>query len=148
MCGVGVLYFCTSLPSSGGSDTSFQELELLQDILASGLPSTENSKLCRGKDNITRALNLLLMRLMSEDKFWDGTLDAAKSEMLTTLKEYLKVGSVYRLAQSTEETSTNAANYHVEKSEQLQSQQEPQEKIVQEKKSEYPDQKQAIDADP
>jgi len=146
MCAVGLLSFWSALPSSGSSEPSFPELELFQDI-ASELPNKDNSKLCRSKDNITRALNLLLLRLMKEDKFWNGTLDEAKSEMLTTLQEYLKVESVYRLAQSTEETSTKAATYHVEKIEQLQAQKQQQEKIVQEKKTEYPEQKQAIDAD-
>lgn len=87
------------------------------------------------------------MRLMGEDRFWNGTVDQAKAEMIATLTQYLDTESIYRLAQGTEQASTDAATYSLEKVEELKAEQKAQEQNVKEKKAAYPEQKQAINAD-
>lgn len=144
MCGIiAMCYLASEVSQKPGQPAPFPIA--LEDT--GNLPNAENSVLCQGKDKIIAALGKLLMKLMGEETFWNGTVGNAKGKMATTLTEFLNLESIYRLAQGTEKSSIQTATYTLEKIEQLRAEKESQEKVVKEKTVDYPVEKSKIDAD-
>ena len=140
MCGIVAMCYLASEASQNPEQKIHSATELTQDT--ADLPNAQNSVL-----EIIAAIGKLLVKLMAEETFWNGTVAQAKGQMATTLTQFLNIESVYRLAQATEESSIQTATYTLEKVEQLRAQKELQEKVVQQKSAEFPIEKKAINSD-
>ena len=145
MCGIIAMCYLASEASQNPEQQIPIAIELTQDT--ANIPNAQNSVLCQGKDKIIAAIGKLLVKLMAEETFWNGTVGQAKGQMATTLTQFLNIESIYRLAQATEESSIQTATYTLEKVEQLRAQKELQEKVVQQKSAAFPIEKKAINSD-
>ena len=81
MCGIIAMCYLASEASQNPEQQIPIAIELTQDT--ANIPNAQNSVLCQGKDKIIAAIGKLLVKLMAEETFWNGTVGQAKGQMAT-----------------------------------------------------------------